>query len=159
MTPRAISPSIPSGGFRTLELDDGSCLFDSPLICEYLNSIAGTEFLPRAGSDRWEALKLQALGDGLLDTLVPWRQELLRQVEHQAAAAIDYAHGAAKRALKMLDQALPGDRLTVGHFAVGSALGYFDFRFPDVDWRSHAPALADWFAELSERPSLVATRP
>lgn len=149
----------PFGRIPTLKTDDGQVLFDSPVICEYLDGVGGKGLIPASGPERFEALKEQALGDGLLDTMVLWRQERLRPQEHQAVPSMDYARGVLDRSLTLFESRQPKSRLSIGDIAIGTALGYVDFRFPDIEWRKQFPKLATWFQALSERESFATTQP
>jgi glutathione S-transferase len=150
----------PLSKIPTLVLDDGFALFDSAVICEYLNELAGGPLFPAQGPDKWQASRWHALGDGLLDALILWRNE--REREQPLAALIEAFELKASTSLKQLDdeaQALAEMPLTIGHIALGCALGYLDYRFAALDWRAQAPRLAEWFAELSARPAFQATVP
>ncbi len=152
----------PLGKVPALELDDGTVLFDSPVICEYLNHTRCKGlFLPSEGADRWAALRLEALADGILDASVLQLLESRRDPPKQSAAWIDRQQASVDAALDCLedDAEVLDDRLTVGVIAVGCALGYRDFRFPELDWRQNHPGLAAWYARFSERPSMQATIP
>jgi glutathione S-transferase len=146
----------------TLVTDAGGTLFDSPLICEYLDSLhGGAKLIPAAGPARWQALRLQSLADGILDAAVARivesrRPEALRSADWDARQA-----AAVTRALAVLEaeaEALEAP-LTVGQLSVGCALGYLDFRFPHEPWRDSRPKLAAWYASFSKRPSMQTTWP
>ncbi|UUX95016.1 glutathione S-transferase family protein [Aquabacterium sp. J223] len=148
----------PLSKIPTLVLDDGGTLFDSAVICEYLDEMAGGSLFPRGGAARWQALRWQALGDGLLDLLILWRNE--RERAQPLAELIESLTVKARAALQQLDReaaAMDAAPFGIGHVAIGCALGYLDFRFGAMDWRGDAPRLAGWFATLSERPSFRAT--
>ncbi len=152
----------PLGKVPALELEDGTVLFDSPVICEYLNDThAKSLFLPREGDERWTALKLQALADGILDASVLQLLEGRRDPARQSQEWIDRQQASVDAALDWLEDAteILNGRLTVGVIAVGCALGYRDFRFPSMDWREAHPQLSLWYARFSERPSMQATVP
>ena len=150
----------PLSKIPTLVLDDGFALFDSAVICEYLNDLAHGPLFPKQGMDRWQALRWQAFGDGLLDALVLWRNE--REREQPLPALMDAFERKTRCALQQLDdetQALAELPLSIGHVALGCALGYLDYRFEALAWRSAAPRLAEWHAELRRRPSFASTEP
>lgn len=150
----------PLSKIPTLVLDNGFALFDSAVICEYLDDLAGGTLFPKQGSERWQALRWQAFGDGLLDALILWRNE--RERDQPLAPLIDAFALKTQACLKQLDdeaQALAELPLSIGHVAIGCALGYADYRFGTLDWRRSAPRLAEWFAGLGRRPSFVATEP
>jgi glutathione S-transferase len=145
----------------TLVLADGSTLFDSPVICEYLDSLHdGPKLLPPSGPERWAALRLQALGDGMLDASVSRRMEVIRPANEQSPGWIERQIKGVNAACAWLEArpTLLGGPTTVGHIAIGCALGYLDLRFAGDRWRSKYPRLADWNSIFEARPSMVATR-
>ena len=151
----------PLSKIPTLVLDDGTALYDSPVICEYLDALEGKpKLFPIGGKPRMIALRRQALGDGFLDLLVYARNERLREQPsdiHLRSAAVRSA--AVLAALEREAQALEASAFDIGHIAIGCALSYLDFRFVEEDWRQERPSLASWHAGLAARPSVVATRP
>lgn len=153
----------PLGRIPTLETDDGETLYDSPVICEYLDSeFGGRRFLPSSGPERWRVLRLQALGDGLIDASVLIVLELRRRpAELRWTAWVDRQRAAMRRVLDDLERHAPkfGTGLDLGKIAVGCALGYVDARFAEDDWREGRPALADWFGRVSLRPSMRDSAP
>lgn len=147
-----------------LVLDDGSSLFDSPVICEYLNHAGGGKFFPadtiwKAASGRWKALGLAALGDGIADAAVAWRYELTEPEERRNPDRIARLQATINAGIDALERVKFGTDPTIGEIAVGCALGYIDFRLPDLDWRSSHPNLSGWYARFSEYPSMKATAP
>ena len=140
--------------------DDGQVLFDSPVICEYLDSLAGGGMLfPAAGPERWTALRRQALGDGILDALVLIRYENLRPEDSRWNGWTDGQTTKAHQGLAAAEEEGLSGFSTIGHIAIGVMLGYLDFRFPDDGWRRRHPRLAAWYAAIDERPSMRLTRP
>jgi glutathione S-transferase len=158
-----VGRSNPLMKIPTLVLDDGAALFDSPVICEYLDSLhGGRKLFPAAGPARWTALKLQAVGDGILDAGILTRYEtVLRPPELQWA---DWKAGQREKGQAGLDlleresAALAGEP-TIGSITAACALGWLDFRYGDEDWRPSRPALARWYEGFAARPSLRATAP
>jgi glutathione S-transferase len=139
---------------------DGQVLFDSPVICEYLDSLAGGDILfPASGPERWTALRLQALGDGILDALVLCRYEMLRPEDRRWAGWTDGQIKKAHQGLAAADAEGLSGFSTIGHVAIACMLGYLDFRFAEDGWRARHPRLAAWYAEAAERPSMRLTRP
>ena len=146
-----------------LELDDGTILFDSPVICEYLDTELGDGSLfPRELSARWIALRFQALADGLLDAAILLRYETILRPEH-----LCWDDGVTAQ-MNKIDDALAdmedhaasfGERVDIGTISVACAVGYLDFRFKDKDWRAVCPKLAAWYEGFAKRPSMQATRP
>lgn len=150
----------PLSKIPTLVLEDGFALFDSAVICEYLDELGAGTLFPRAGSDKWQALRWHAFGDGLLDALILWRNE--RERTTPLPALLDAFELKTRAALKQLDdeaQALNETAFSIGHIALGCALGYLDYRFDTFGWRAQAPRLAEWYAEIGTRPSFQTTEP
>ncbi len=148
----------------TLVLADGTPLFDSPVICEYLDSQAGGRLItlfPPAGPARWTALRLQALGDGLCDAAVLRRLETMRPENLRSADWIARQTAAMVRSYDTLESWVDdlSGPVTIGTLAVATALGYLDLRFGSDDWRAGRPRLTAWFQEASRRPSFEATKP
>jgi glutathione S-transferase len=145
-----------------LVTDDGVVLYDSPVICEYLDTLANGPFIPAAGAQRWDALRRQALGDGILDTGLPLRGELLRAKELQSADLIDRHRATIDRAFDTLNREPAiggGGAFDIGAVAIACALGWIDFRFADWGWRATRPALAAWLEAILARASLQSTKP
>lgn len=158
----ALVADNPLSKVPTLITDDGLVLYDSPVICEYLDSLhTNTRFVPLAGKARWNALRLQALGDGILDAAVLRRLESQRPAPQRSADWEALQHTTVVRGLAALGAECSTWRgtLTVGHIAAACALGYLDFRFASEPWREHHPALADWYATFAARPSMLGTAP
>jgi glutathione S-transferase len=147
-----------------LILDDGSALFDSRVICEYLNEIGGGKFFPgmnlfRQVSGRWKALGLQALADGIMEAAVACRYESIQPPERQNADFIARYRATIAAGLDALERVTFAPAPTIAEIATGCALGYLDFRYPDIAWRETHPKLTEWFATFSEYPSMKATVP
>jgi glutathione S-transferase len=156
----AIMHDNPLNKIPTLILNDESTLFDSRVICEYLNELAKGPLFPRQSTDKWQALRWQAFGDGLLDALILWRNERERPVPLDVLMdAFQTKTLASLQQLEAEASALQKAAFSIGHVTLACALGYVDFRFEALGWRSRAPQLADWFAAISQRPSLRATEP
>ena len=152
----------PLAKIPTLILDDGRVVYDSRVICEYLDTLhGGKRCFPQSGPEKWTALRRQAFGDGLMDLFVLWRNERIKPPERQTKAWLDAFALKMKRSLAALDAEAPdlARGFDIGHIAVGGALSYIDFRFPDLDWRKDHPKLAAWHAGFESRASVQATRP
>jgi len=151
----------PLSKIPTLVLDDGTVIYDSPVICEYLDGLSGAPKLhPAEPKARLVALRRQALGDGFLDLLVLLRDERLRanpSEVHKASAAARKA--AVIDAVDREADALNTAPFGIGHIAIGCALSYLDFRYADEDWRKAHPRIAAWHAGFAARPSVRATEP
>lgn len=151
----------PLSKLPTLLTDDGTALYDSRVICEYLDGLhAGAKLFPASGPGRVEALRRQALGDGMMDFLLVWLSERLRPAELQSQAMIDACRAKLGATLDVMEaeaDALAAAPLAIGHFAIGCALGYADFRFQDESWRRGRSRLAAWHETIASRPSFKAT--
>jgi glutathione S-transferase len=164
LTPNAsVQAANPVAKIPSLLLDDGSSLYDSRVICEYLCSLApGNSLFPAAGADRWTALRRQALGDAAMDAAVLVRYlTTLPPAEKRWDAMIDGQMAKIRNALAAADAeaASFGARVDIGTVTLGCMLGYLDFRFGDLGWRRDRPALAAWFERFSAIPSMAATAP
>jgi glutathione S-transferase len=169
--PTKVAPSDPNREYGktaplmkvpSLTLDDGTVLYDSVVICEYLDSVAGGgKLFPASGAARWRVLKLHALANGVLDAAVLARYETFLRPE-----ALRWDAWTQGQLLK-IDQGLEDLERSVGELegidvaaiAAGCALGYLDFRFAHRDWRGKHPKLAAWFDEISKRESFRKTVP
>src|SRR5690606_11684390 len=153
----------PLGRIPALETDDGEALYDSPVICEFLDArYGGHRLLPIDGDDRWRVLRLQALADGLLDAAFLGALELRRRPEAlRWQEFIDRQRTVIGRALDRLEHEVDGrsEQLDLGLLAAGCALGYADLRYPDIRWRDSRPRLAAWYARIAERDSVRETAP
>ena len=143
--------------------DGGEALFDSPVICEYLDSLHdGQRLVPDSGGARWAQLRLQALADGILDAALAKRIETsMRPEDKRWPGWIERQGNAIRRGLDVLEEecAAWGSDFLIGQITVAAALGYLDFRFGAEDWRPGRPRLAAWFAAISGRVSVAKTVP
>jgi glutathione S-transferase len=152
----------PLGKIPCLVTDDGMALYDSRVICEYLDSLHdGARMFPAAGPARWTALRRQALGDGIMDAGILARYEtFLRPEAHRWAEWIDHQKQKFRRGLDALEREAAGlDAVDIGTITIACALGYLDFRYPDEGWRASRPQLAAWLERFAERPSIATTAP
>jgi len=151
----------PLGQVPTLVLDDGSTLYDSRVICDYLNTLAGGEIIP-GGDARYAALREEALADGVTDAALLTRYETfarpeaLRWAEWIAGQLDKVACGLASLEPRASDF---GDRVDIGTIAWACSLGYLDFRFASLAWRDRHPNAAAWFEWFGGRESMTTTRP
>jgi glutathione S-transferase len=152
----------PLGKVPCLLTDDGVALYDSRVICEYLDSLHhGRKMFPPSGAVRWTALRRQALGDGIMDAAVLTRYETFtRPEEVRWDAWIDSQKQKSRRGLDALEaEGMTLDVVDIGTLAIACALGYLDFRFADENWRARRPRLAAWFEQFAQRPSIATTGP
>jgi glutathione S-transferase len=146
----------------TLITDDGMCIFDSPVICEYLDSIGtAPKLFPAAGPARWKALTQEALADGILDATQPRRREIALPLDEGRKGYIELQQGKVARALDEFEKQADslGNLDTIGEITIGCALGYLDFRYANEPWRPGHPKLEAWYAKVAKLAPLADTMP
>jgi glutathione S-transferase len=153
----------PQSRLPTLRLADGTALYDSRVICEYLDTLHGGDKLyPEKFPERLVALRRLALGDGMLDTMLMWRGEQLRPTANQSIKHMQAWKLKTNVSVDVLEDqevdALNTSRYSIGHIAIGVALGYIDFRFPELTWRTGHPKLAAWYERFAARPAVRANQ-
>jgi glutathione S-transferase len=161
-SPAHLLADNPLSRVPALVTDEGLALFDSPVICEYLDSLGeAPRLFPPAGPARWMALKQQALADGMLDAAVGRRLQMALPQDEGRQASDARQKAAVGRSLDLLEAeaAKLAGPLTIGSVAVVCALGYLDFRFGAEDWRAAHPKLAAWLAGVAETPAFARTVP
>ncbi|HEU4519129.1 MAG TPA: glutathione S-transferase [Microvirga sp.] len=150
----------PLGKIPTLVLEDGSTLFDSRVIVEYLDHLAGGRLIP-AGPARFPALRQQALADGVMDAaLLQVYEGRYRGEDKREPKWLELQAGKVQRGLDHAEAQLatPAPDLHIGHVALACALGYLDLRF-EGRWRANYPRLVAWLDDFSARvPAFEATR-
>ncbi len=158
---RIIIEDNPLGQVPTFFTDEGAVIYDSRVICEYLNARAHGNLFPAGGDLRWSVLTQQALADGMLGACLiaryedVARPEPLRWSEWRAAQLDKVTTGLAWMEANVAQL----QKIDIGTISLACLLGYLDFRFPDFPWRSQAPQVAQWFTEMSKRPSFQETFP
>lgn len=161
-TDAALLAFNPLSKVPTLITDDGTMLYDSPVICEYIDSIGSApKLFPAAGPARWKAICQQALGDGILDATQPRRREISLPQDEGRKGYIETQQAKVKNALAVLekDAASLGDLKTIGEITIACALGYLDFRYANEPWRPGHPKLDAWYAKVVKLPPLAETMP
>ena len=154
----------PVGKIPALRLADGSVLHDSRVILDYFDhQHVGNPLIPRDGSARWRRLTLASMADGIMDAAVAVRYEsALRPVEKHWDQWLDEQRNKIRRTLAELEADAIAEltsHFDVAAISVACALGYLDFRHPDMQWRLDNPQLGAWYAEVSRRPSMLETQP
>jgi glutathione S-transferase len=148
----------PLNKIPTLVLANGDALFDSRVICEYLDSLnAGPKLFPSNASERWIALRRDVIGSGIMENGVAGIGENARPAELRSQAHLDAYKAKIRAAVDYLEAdapALAEDGFNIGHLSIGCALGYLDFRYAADDWRRDHAKLAAWHRTFSERPSV-----
>ena len=149
----------PLGKIPTLVLEDGTALYDSRVIVEYLDALAGGgKLIPAGGDARFHELTLQALGDGLMDAaLLQVYETRFREKEQFGAKWLDHHAGKVGRALAMLEANPPAGDVRIGQVTLACALGYLDLRFQGA-WRKDHPRLVAWLDAFAAKvPAFDAT--
>ncbi len=164
-----ISASNPLGKVPCLVMEGGEAIFDSRVIVEYVDTLSPVgKLIPLSGRERVEVRTWEALADGLMDAAILARLEATwpgRTEAQRSQAWIDRQVGKVHASLKAMSQGLgerpwcTGTHHSLADIATGCALGYLDFRFPDIDWRDTYPNLARLFEKLSQRQSFIDTAP
>jgi glutathione S-transferase len=155
-----IIASNPLGQVPTLFTDDGAELYDSRVICEYLDTLAGgNKLIPASGEARWQRLMEQSLADGLLNAALLMRYEQV--IRPDGLRFEPWQRGQHEKVVDVLDRLEAwapsfGDRVDIGTISIACALAYLDLRFPEEPWRSR-PGLAAFYERFSERESMTRT--
>jgi glutathione S-transferase len=157
----------PLGKVPTLVLDDGSALYDSRVIVEFLDSVSPVaRLIPDDKRDRVQVRRWEALADGVLDAGILVRYESLRPTNEQSAAWVDKQVARMHRAMRQMSEEFEGrtwchgDRYSLADIALGCAIGWLDSRKPGgVDWRAEYPILTEHYDKLLERPAFSETAP
>jgi len=155
-----VSPDNPLGQIPTLVLDDGTALYDSPVIVDFLDTLHDAPpLIPRAGPERWRALGQQALGDAMMDQAIAIYSDPARKLGEPLSSMTRRRTDRLERCLDTLETNLDelGGATTIGLISVGCALGYLDFRLKPDFWRPGRAALAAWADRFAERPSMRST--
>lgn len=162
-----ISAANPLGKVPCLMMEEGEAIFDSRVIVEYLDTLTPVgKLIPVTGRSRAEVKCWEALADGLVEAAVLIRlEDTQRTPEQRSANWVKRQEGKISASIQVISQGI-GDRqwfhgssFTLADISVGCALGFLDFRFPQLEWRNQHAELARWFDKLQQRPSLVETAP
>ena len=159
-TDPVLAKENPLSKVPSLTLDDGTHLYDSPVICEYLDSLhGGAKMFPASGQARWTALRRQALADGMMDAAVARRGESRRPANEQSPAGMELQRAKVVAGLDVLEAEADklGSGIDIGLISIACALSYLDFRFASEEWRKGHPKLARWFEAFAKRPSMQST--
>jgi len=154
----AIIADNPLGTVPTFFTDDGQVLYDSRVICAYLNQLGGGALIPQDAT-RWQTLSLQALGDGMLAACLLARYETVARPEAYQwqpwrTAQLDKVHTGLAHLERQM--ALLTHRIDLGSLTIGCLLWYLELRFADFGWRAQYPNVAQWYTSFSQRPSMAA---
>lgn len=161
-TDPALAALNPLSKVPTMVGDAGEMLYDSPVICEYIDSIGSAPPLfPPAGPARWTAIRQGALGDGIMDAAQPRRRELALPQDEGRTTWIAQQQGKVARSLDALEAEAGslGDLKTYGEITIACALGYLDFRFANEPWRPGHPKLTAWYERVVALKPMAETMP
>jgi glutathione S-transferase len=151
----------PSGRVPALITDDGTALFDSRVICEYLDDMGGGDTLFPKGGNRWQVLRTASIAEGILDAGVSIANERRKDEAHWSDWYIGRQKDKINRSLDLLEAevgTLSGP-LDIAQIGVGVALDYIEFRGHVDDWRAGHPKLTAWHETFAKRPSMETTAP
>lgn len=156
----------PLGKIPVLILDDETPLFDSRVIVEYIDNVTpNNKLFPAPNRERTEVKRWEALADGLCDAAVAALLEAKRPTTEQSASWIARQHDKVTRTLEFMSEELGdksfcmGTHISMADLAIGTALGYLCFRFPNIDWQSRHPNLSKLYDKLMQRPAFADTVP
>jgi glutathione S-transferase len=154
-----LAAANPLGKLPCLVTEDGVALYDSRVICEFLDTVGDVFPMFPEHAARMRALRFQALADGICDAAVLRRGEAGRPAEAARDKVIAVQAAKVARSLDVLEAEPPASHLDIGTIAVACALGYLDLRFADEPWRETHPKLAAWFTGMMQRPCMLQTQP
>jgi glutathione S-transferase len=161
--PEGLLAANPLSKIPCLVPDDGSPLFDSRVICEYVDlRFNGGRLFPSAPEERIPAMRWQALADGIMDAAVLYRYELLRPEGQRSPEWIERQQGKIGRGVDILEgevEGLDAAPFSIAQLAIAAALGYLDLRFEGLRWRENRPKLTSWYGRMRERRSIGLTDP
>mgnify|MGYP001815254549 CR=1 FL=1 len=159
--PAALLAANPLGKVPALITDDGRAIFDSPVICHYLDNLTPpARFLPE-GEARWDFLVREALCDGITDAALNIVMEGRRPEEYRSPDAPKRWRNAILRSVAQVETDIAGYEgpLTLAQMGLGAALGYLDLRMPDMGWRDGNPRVTAWYENFSQTPAMLSTSP
>jgi len=162
--PAELLAANPLGKIPVLITDEDMALFDSPVICAYLDAHPegkGAPLTPLSGPDRWQVMRGEALGDGLMDLGLYLISEKRKPEGEKSPTLTARRHDQLERTLDAAYSFVSGlpETFNLGHIAIACGLGYLDFRHDEIGWRNGRDHLAAWYAEIATRSSLAATAP
>lgn len=159
--PPILLAANPLAKIPALVRDDGGALCESPVICEYLDSIGGGHALFPEGRERWDILNRAALADGILDAAVGLVVEGRKPESQRSPQWLARHEAAIRRTLLVMGNLAPDEKapLNIATINLAVALGYVSFRQPQIEWRNEYRELAAWFERFEQRPSMQETMP
>jgi len=165
----ALVATNPLGKIPTLQLDNGSTLYDSPVICRYLDSLKESPLLLSNDKEMyWDILRWEAMTDGMTDAAYNLVMERKRPVDEQSITWITRWSEEIQRVLEYIEahiKEILNKELTLAQLALASAIGYLEFRLPEVLYDSACPKVSvcpetmNWYQSFKKRPAMIATIP
>jgi glutathione S-transferase len=158
----ALKAANPLAKVPTLITDTGMALYDSPVICEYLDDLTSEKrLIPASGMIRWQVRRWEALADGILDAAYSIVMERRRPSQEQSAQWMTQWETEITRAVQQAERDLHElpDYVSLAQLALAAALGYLDFRLPGLDWRRANTNITAWYAAFKTRSSMQQTSP
>lgn len=152
----ALQAANPLGKIPALVTDDGQTLYDSRVICEYLDALSPAHKLIPDGPGRIDVLRRQALADGVMDAAF---NLVMEQRRPEAQRSAEWLQRWRDNILRATAAMAAREAFDLGQIATAAALGYLDFRLGALDWRAGAPAVAEWWQEVRDRRSVKETAP
>ncbi|WP_395787273.1 glutathione S-transferase N-terminal domain-containing protein [Aquimonas sp.] len=161
LDPPELLAANPLAKVPALVVAPGFTLFDSPLICAYLDSVAEPRSVPASGIERWQVLRREALADGITDAAVSCVMEGRRIESQRSPDWLTRWRSAILRGVVELEKEAEAlaQHFDLGAMASAAALAYLDFRLPEIEWRSVAPKLAAWLETVAQRESFASSVP
>ena len=161
-SPAGLLANNPLSKVPVLELDNGEAIFDSPVICEFIDALDEAKpMIPREGAGRFKVLTVAALADGMMDAAVSAVMERRRPEDKRYEAHIDRQLAAIRRGFDALEEEVEflAGGLNLASIAVGVAIGYIDFRLPELGWAPSHPKLSKWYEGFARRSAMAETAP
>lgn len=158
--PPELLKANPIAQVPALILDDGSAIFNSPLICAYIdNKFTGPKLVPEGFDAGFKVRRLEALGDAIMEMAVKIAFEGRRDEDKKSELWLTRWNAGIKRGLEEAETAIDGQDFSLGLISIACALGYLDFRHPNIDWKSQYKELAEFQKTMEARPSFIDTAP
>lgn len=156
-----LSAATPLKKVPCLITNSGQVIYDSPVICAYLDAQSTAKQLIPTDGTRWDIMTGEALGDGILDAAFSIVMERRRNDGERSDSWLDRWQTSVLRSIRAVETDITvfEGPISMAQIALGAALGYLDFRLPDIDWRKGNPTVEQWYTKFSTRHSMIDTQP